>query len=78
MTLYEEVLSVAQSYMGLAATEYLERRCRVSLAITNLENLKKEHLDKLAAAIEMTASVYISDEKVKQFKKEILALKTGA
>ncbi|MFH1856760.1 MAG: hypothetical protein ABH836_06050 [Candidatus Omnitrophota bacterium] len=75
MTLYEEVLNIAQSYMGLAATEYLERRCRVSLGINNLENLKKEHLEKLAAAIEMTATVYISEEKVKQFKTEILALK---
>lgn len=76
MNVYEEVLKIAQSYMGLAAKEYLERRCRVSLGISEPGELKKEHLDKLAAAIEMTVTVYISEEKAKKFKNEVLALKS--
>lgn len=72
--LYQDLLSIVKSYMGLAADEYIERRCRVSLDITSPADLKIEDLDRLAAGIEMTAGAYMSEEKVRNFKNEVLKL----
>jgi len=72
---YQDILAIAKSYMGLAAEEYIERRCRVSIEINNPADIKREDIDRLAAGIEMTAGAYISEEKVKKFKDEILQLK---
>ena len=30
-SLYEEILEIARDYMGIAAEEYIERRCRIVL-----------------------------------------------
>jgi len=75
MTLYNDILDIARTYMGIAAEEYIERRCRVSLEITKPSDVKKDEIERLAAGIEMSAGAYMSDEKVKNFKDEILKLK---
>jgi hypothetical protein len=74
MELYDHVVTIAKSYLGPAAEEYIERRCRVSLKVTSPEEFKKEHLQQLAEAVELTVTVYLSEEKSRQFKKDILAL----
>ena len=73
MALYDDVLEIAKNYMGMAAEEYIARRCRVSVSI-DAEKLEKEHLARLAEGIGMTAEVYVGVEKSKRFKEEILAL----
>ncbi|MBU1128984.1 MAG: hypothetical protein KKE01_07920 [Candidatus Omnitrophica bacterium] len=75
MDLYQNVLGIAKSYIGLAAGEYIERRCRVSLNLANPEDFKKTDIERLAEGIAMTAGAYMSEEKVKKFKDEILKLK---
>jgi len=72
--LYQDILNISKSYMGLAAEEYIERRCRVSLSLNSPSEIKKEHLERFAAGIEMTAGAYMKEEKAKRFKEEILAL----
>jgi hypothetical protein len=73
MALYDDVLDIAKDYMGMAAEEYIVRRCRVGLSI-EAEKLENKHLARLAESIEMTAEVYVGTEKVRKFKNEILAL----
>jgi hypothetical protein len=73
--LYEDVLTIAKSYMGIAAEDYVSKRCRVSFNLEIPGEIKQEHLDRLAESIGMTAEVYMSGEKVRQFKSEILNLK---
>jgi len=73
--LYQDVLAVAKTYMGFAAEEYIERRCRVSTDLKTAADLKREHIERLAAGIEMTAGAYMGEEKVKKFKEEIIKLK---
>jgi ubiquinone biosynthesis protein UbiJ len=74
MALHDDVMNIAKNYMGLAAEEYISRRCRISFKI-EVQDLEKEHLDRLAEAIATTAEVYVGKEKVKQFRQEILDLK---
>ncbi|MFH1769739.1 MAG: hypothetical protein ABH833_03690 [Parcubacteria group bacterium] len=74
MALYNDVINVAKNYLGIAAKEYIERRCRIAFKI-ELQELTEEHLERLADTIELTATAYISEEKVKKFKNEILELK---
>jgi hypothetical protein len=73
--LQDAVLAIAKTYMGIAADEYLKRRCTVSLQLATPGELRPEHLERLAEAVEMTAEVYLSQPKVKQFKEELLQLK---
>jgi len=70
--LYQSIVEIAKTYMGLIAEEYLARRCRVSLDKSDPTDLEPDDLDRLAAGIDMTAGAYISEEKAKRFKEEIL------
>jgi hypothetical protein len=72
--LYQDILSIAKSYMGVVAEEYIERRCRVSIGKDNPANLEKEDIERLASGIEMTVGAYINEEKAKKFKDEVLRL----
>ena len=72
--LYQDILTIARSYMGLVAQEYIDRRCRVSLDKDNPDDIEKDDLERLASGIEMTAEAYISEEKAKKFAEEILNL----
>jgi hypothetical protein len=73
MNIYDDVLEIAKNYMGLAAEEYIARRCRVSLGI-DAKKLEKKDLNRLMESIAMTAEVYVGADKVKKFKEELLAL----
>lgn len=74
MAIYNDVLKIAKNYLGLAAEEYIDRRCRISLSM-KAEDLGIENLDRLAESIGLSATAYISEDKVKAFAKEILELK---
>jgi hypothetical protein len=73
--LYQDLIAIAKIYMGIAAEEYVKRRCVVSFGLNDPTAIKKEHLDRLAEAIGITAEVYIGLAKVKQFREEVLKLK---
>lgn len=74
--LYQDVLTVARSYMGPAAEEYIRRRCNVALGLSNPAELRQEHIDRLAESVGLTAEVYVSQAKVRQFKEDLLRLKS--
>jgi len=73
-TLYEDILKIARSYMGIAAKEYIDRRCRIAARDTRPEDITVEKLDRLLAGIDMTAKVYMSEQKAREFRNEILGL----
>lgn len=74
-TLYEDVMAIAQDYMGPAAEDYVRRRIRIVQRGEPEETLGPDRLDRLAAGIEMTAKVYMSPSKADAFRDEVLALK---
>jgi hypothetical protein len=73
--LYQDVLAVAKTYVGIAAEDYIKRRCSVSFGLSNPHELTKEHIDRLAESVGMTAEAYMSAEKARRFKDEILKIK---
>lgn len=73
--LYDDILSIARNYMGVAAEDYVRRRIRIVQAGEDPEKVTPDRLDRLAAGIDMTAKVYMSEAKVEQFKKDILELR---
>jgi hypothetical protein len=73
--LYDDILAVARNYMGIAAEDYIRRRIRIVQRGENPETISPDRLDRLAAGIDMTAKVYMSELKVRQFREDILALK---
>lgn len=76
--LYDEILEISRTYMGVAAEEYIRRRIRIVQRGEAPETIVPERLDRLAAGIEMTARGYMSSKKAQAFRDEILALKNGA
>ncbi len=74
MRLYDQILSIARNYMGAAAEDYIRRRIRIVQQGGDPEYVALERLERLAAGIDMTAKVYMSDEKASAFREEILAL----
>ena len=74
MALYDDVLNIAREYMGPAAEKFMIRRC-TSIRIKNPDEIKKEDIDRLAAAIQTTAKIYLNEAQVLKFKQDILALK---
>ncbi len=75
--LYEDILGIARNYMGAAAEDYVRRRIRIVLGGRDPEDMTLERIDRLAAGIDMTAKGYMSPQKAKAFRDEILALKNG-
>ena len=74
-TLYEDLLEIARTYMGIAAKEYVDRRCRIVARDCAPEEISTEKLDRLVAGIEMTARVYMSNEKAAAFRCEVDGLR---
>jgi polyhydroxyalkanoate synthesis regulator phasin len=75
--LYEDILGIARNYMGAAAEDYVRRRIRIVLGGRDPEDMTLERIDRLAAGIDMTAKGYMSPQKAKAFRDEVLALKNG-
>ncbi|HEY8428863.1 MAG TPA: hypothetical protein VIL20_10830 [Sandaracinaceae bacterium] len=74
--LYDEILAIARNYMGVAAEDYVRRRIRIVQGGGDPEDVQPDRLERLAAGIDMTAKVYMSEEKARRFRDEILALRT--
>lgn len=72
--LYDEILSIARNYMGVAAEDYVRRRIRIVQRGEDPETVSADRLDRLAAGIDMTAKGYMSEEKARRFRDEIAAL----
>lgn len=75
-TLYEDILAIARNYMGPAAEDYIRRRVRIVQHGRDPETIEADKLDRLAAGIDMTAKVYMGEERARRFRDEVLALKT--
>lgn len=73
--LYDDILAIAQEYMGIAAEDYVRRRIRIVQRGRDPETIAPERLDRLAAGIDMTAKGYMSEAKAAKFRDRILALK---
>ncbi len=73
--LYDDILSIAQNYMGVAAEDYIRRRIRIVQRGEDPETIQLDRLDRLAAGIDMTAKGYMTPAKAAAFRDEILALK---
>jgi hypothetical protein len=74
MSLYEEILAIAENYMGPAAEDYIRRRIRIVQRGEEPEKIQPDKLPRLAAGIDMTAKMYLSKAKSDAFRDEILAL----
>jgi hypothetical protein len=73
--LYDDILAIARNYMGAAAEDYIRRRIRIVQGGQDPEKIVADRLERLAAGIDMTAKVYMSEEKVQAFREDILALR---
>lgn len=74
MRLYDNIIAIAQEFMGPAAEDYIRRRIRIVQQGRAPEDIEVERLERLAVGIEMTAKVYMSERKVAQFRDRLLAL----
>lgn len=74
-TLFDDILAIAQDYMGPAAEDYIRRRIRIVQRGEAEETIATDKLDRLAAGIDMTAKVYMSQGRAAQFRDDVLALK---
>lgn len=74
--LYDDILAIATEYMGVAAEDYIQRRIRIVMRGEDPKTISVDRLDRLAAGIDMTAKVYMTDEKAESFRDEVLALRT--
>jgi hypothetical protein len=74
MSLYEEILAIAENYMGPAAEDYIRRRIRIVQRGEDPETIRVDKIPRLAAGIEMTAKMYLAKAKADAFRDEILAL----
>lgn len=74
-SLYDDILAIAQEYMGIAAEDYVRRRIRIVQGGRAPETMEPERLDRLAAGIDMTARGYMSNARANAFRDRILALK---
>lgn len=74
-SLFDDILQIAQDYMGPAAEDYIRRRIRIVQRGEAEETIATDKLDRLAAGIDMTAKVYMSQTRASQFRDDILALK---
>ena len=75
--LYDDILAIAQEYMGIAAEDYIRRRIRIVQRGQDPETIEPERLERLAAGIDMTAKGYMSAAKAAAFRDRILALKNS-
>jgi len=75
MSLYDDVLEIAREYMGIAAKDYIDRRCRIVLRGEAPETITTAHLDRLVVGVGMTAKGYIGERKTEDFKSQLEALK---
>jgi hypothetical protein len=74
-TLFDDILAIAQDYMGPAAEDYIRRRIRIVQRGEAEETIATDKLDRLAAGIDMTAKVYMSHGRASAFRDDVLALK---
>lgn len=73
--LYDDILAIARDYMGPAAEEYIQRRIRIVQGGRDPESIAPDKLERLAAGIEMTAKMYMSEARAARFRDEVLSLK---
>lgn len=74
MSLYDDILAIASEYMGPAAEDYIRRRIRIVQKGEAPEKIAVDKLQRLAAGIDMTAKMYLSEKRAAAFRDEILAL----
>jgi hypothetical protein len=73
--LYQTILKITKTYMGMAAERFVKIRCKISLDLDNPEEIQDEHLIRFANGVAEVAEIYIGNEKGREFKAELLKLK---
>lgn len=71
----EQVLDIAEHYLGFGARRYLDRQCRLHLG-KPLDDLRREDLDDLAMWVNNTAPLIMNKEDGEKLAKEIFELKS--
>ena len=74
-TLFDDILAIAQDYIGPAADDYIRRRIRIVQRGEPEETIAVDKLDRLAAGIDMTAKVYMTHGRAAAFRDDVLALR---
>ena len=75
MTLYDDVLTIAQFYLGPAAKRFMTRQITGHLNTTT-ENLAPQHLDELAKWCYVSSKLVIDETKAQEFSQKVKALGT--
>lgn len=73
--LYDELLLISRTYMGIAAKDYIDRRIRIVTSGGDPQQITVDRIDRLLAGIEMTAKMYLSEKNANEFIMEINELK---
>lgn len=73
----QNVVTLAEHYLGFAAREYLDRQARLHLD-KPLNELRREDLDNLAMWVNNTAPLIMNDSDGQQLAEEIFELKSTA
>ena len=74
-SLFEDILDIAQDYMGPAAEDYIRRRIRIVQRGEAPETIGADRLERLAAGIDMTAKVYMGPRRAAAFRDAVLRLR---
>ncbi len=77
MALYDEVIKIAQSYMGPAAPKFVNRQIRAHLEIDGSQ-LTYSDLDELAEWCYTSSKVLMDDLKAREFSNQVRSLRNGA
>jgi hypothetical protein len=73
--LYQQILKITTSYMGIAAEPFIKIRCKVTLGLEDPKEITKEHLKLFADGVASVAEIYTGIEKGRELKAELLKLK---
>ncbi|MFO8101153.1 MAG: hypothetical protein R6U37_03150 [Dehalococcoidia bacterium] len=76
MALYDEVIDVARSYLGPAATKFVNRQVRAHLEIDGSQ-LTYSDIDELAEWCYTSSKVLMDEMKAREFSEQIRALRNG-
>lgn len=74
MALYEQVLAIAQEYLGDKAEEFLERQCKYHVGV-ELHDLRPDHLDSLGWWCYMSGSLMLDRPSANTFREQVEGLK---
>lgn len=70
----EQVLKISTSYLGPAASHFLERQAKNHMNGIEFSQIERTHLPELAKWVNISASLVVGAEKSKKLADEILKI----